>query len=259
MLLTTAQLAHDPGDERIEVIADINSLIVWRASADGTPLLPCGVSKVLPDKSPHDSEAWLEAVHPDDRERVRPVWRQAIGSGTVFQAFYRLRQPDGTFRWSHGCGVPLLDDAGNVREWIGTIADMEDKLVAERARSDQRLRLALALNRIGVWDLDLANETIWFSDTTAEILGLSKTEPAARADAWALIHPDDRPRLRARVDDALAAGGSGRWEDEFRFIHVASGATLWVECITQAMPDDTGKPVRVLGTIRDVTARHAPA
>lgn len=263
--LNSAHIAHDTGDERIDVIADINSLIVWRAAPDGSPLQPCGVSDVLDDApaegsahhSEHHSETWLEALHPDDRERVRPVWREAIRSGTVFQAFYRLRQPDGSFRWSHGCGVPLLDDGGRIREWIGTIADIEDKIAARHSRCDARIRLAVEANRIGIFDLDLASGDIWCSDVMAEIMGQLPNRPLTRAQARALVHPDDRALLLERVSAALANGGDGAWACEIRLIHPQSGAASWVECAARVMPDQSGKPARMLGTVRDVTARNA--
>jgi PAS domain S-box-containing protein len=264
--LTSAQLAHDTGDERIEVIADINSLIVWRAAPDGTPLQACGVSDMLDEEtaggpthhSEHHSETWLEAVHPEDRERVRPVWREAIRSGTVFQSFYRLRQPDGSFRWSHGCGVPLLDDEGKVREWIGTIADMEDKIAARHSRADARIRLAVEANRIGIFDLDLVSGEIWCSDVMADIMGHLPNRPLTRSEARAFVHPDDRPVLAERVEAALAVEGGGAWTCEIRLVRPDSGAILWIECTTHVMPDASGKPAHVLGTARDVTARHAP-
>jgi PAS domain S-box-containing protein len=255
MELTSDQIAHDPGDERIEVIADINSLIVWRAAPDGTPLQACGVSEVLPEGAGHSSETWLLAVHPDDREQVRPVWRTAIGSGTIFQAFYRLRQPDGSFRWSHGCGVPLLNDDGSVREWIGTIADIDDKIKADRSPSEERTRLALACNHVGVWDMDVSSGELWFSDTAAEIIGRFPNRPLPEADVWLLIHPDDRAPLRARVEAARAVL-NGRWEAQFRVVHAVTGDVLWVECSAQALSDDAGRRARVLGTIRDITARQ---
>jgi PAS domain S-box-containing protein len=256
MPLTSAHIAHDLGDERIEVIADINSLIVWRAAADGTPQQPCGsVAEFLADKGPHDSEAWLHAVHADDRERVRPVWRHAIRSGTVFQAYYRLRQPDGSYRWSHGCGVPLLDDDGSVREWIGTIADIEDRITAERSPADGRIRLALAHNRVGVFDLDVASGAIWCSDTMAEIAGRVPNQPVSETEAWSLVHPDDRAAVRARID-AAATSGNLRWEAEFRLVDAVTGTVKWVDCSVKVLPDAIGMPERVVGTVRDVSARH---
>jgi len=254
--LTSAQIAHDPADERIDVIADINSLIVWRAAADGTPLQPCGISEVLPEGAAHDSELWLEALHPEDREKVRPVWRQAIRSGTVFQSFYRLRQPDDSFRWSYGCGVPLIDDDGSVREWLGTIADIDDKIKAQQALaySEERLKSAQASTRIGVWEFDVSTSKIWLSDTAAEILGHLSKRPISEAEAWSLIHPDDRALLRQRIDTAYSGAGDGRWESEFRLSGAATGTSLWVVCSAQARLDDAGIPVRVLGTIQDITA-----
>lgn len=256
MNLNIAQLAHDTGDERIDVIADINSLIVWRASPDGTPLQPCGVSDVLPPGSAHHSETWLEAVHPDDREKVRPVWRKAIGSGTVFQAFYRLCHPDGSFRWSYGCGVPLLNDDGSVREWIGTIADIDDKFKAESAlaRSQERLRAALADSRVGIWDCDVASGEVWCSDATADIIGLPANRSMSDAEAWSAVHPDDRSWLRERVDAAFSATGNGRLDAEFRLVHASTGAALWVACSAQVRAACAGRPVRVLGTLRDISA-----
>jgi PAS domain S-box-containing protein len=256
--MNSARITHDPRDERIDVIADINALIVWRAAPDGAPLDSCEVSEVLPDDTPHDSEAWLEAVHPDDREKVRPLWRKAIGSGAVFHAFYRLLQPDGSYRWCNGCGVPLLNDDGSIREWIGTVADIDDQVRVKESlrRSEERLRLALETTRIGIWDSDLVSGEVWCSETTAEIVGHLPDLPLSVADAWPLVHPDDRAFLHQRVQAAISAA-DGRFEAEFRMIHTDTGEAVQAECSGRVLFDDAGKPVRVLGTIRDVGAGRA--
>ncbi|HEX7151626.1 MAG TPA: GAF domain-containing protein [Thermoanaerobaculia bacterium] len=74
---------------------------------------------------------WAEAVHPDDRPRVVEAWREALGSRTMFQETFRLRNADGVFRWFASKGVPVLGDDGNVVEWVTTSTDIHDRKTGE--------------------------------------------------------------------------------------------------------------------------------
>ena len=58
-------------------------------------------------QSPH---AWLEAIHPDDRERVEAEWRGSISSGKVFDSRYRVRSRTGSYRHYDVRAVPIERD-----------------------------------------------------------------------------------------------------------------------------------------------------
>jgi two-component sensor histidine kinase len=65
-------------------------------------------------------------VHPDDRQKVADIWAQASRLGE-FRADYRLRHAaEGRYRWFHTRAMPVRNDAGDIREWIGTSTDVDD-------------------------------------------------------------------------------------------------------------------------------------
>src|SRR5262249_55753045 len=90
---------------------------------------------------------WLLALHPDDRERSAKVWWEAFESRRIYQNEYRLRMADGNYRWQRARGVPVLDERAEVREWVGTLIDIEDERRAEEARRED-VSLVETLNDI---------------------------------------------------------------------------------------------------------------
>jgi PAS domain S-box-containing protein len=66
-------------------------------------------------------DGWMDALHPDDLERVRAAWQTAVDHGTPYNTDYRVRCADGIYRWFNARGVLLLDEGGGPRMWIGLI------------------------------------------------------------------------------------------------------------------------------------------
>jgi two-component system CheB/CheR fusion protein len=70
---------------------------------------------------------WLTAVHADDRERVRNIWREAVRTGGGVRSEFRpLRAKDGTYHWFRSRAVPIRDEQGRVVKWFGANADIDD-------------------------------------------------------------------------------------------------------------------------------------
>jgi PAS domain S-box-containing protein len=79
---------------------------------------------------------WLDAVHAEDREAVERAWRAAVAAQGLFEAEFRLRGADGSYRCFACRGVPVPTPEGAVREWIGTCTDVTER------RQDAELRRA---------------------------------------------------------------------------------------------------------------------
>src|SRR5690349_3813744 len=59
-----------------------------------------------------DENSWLEAVHPDERERCSADWHKAFSSGNPYEIEYRLRRADGKYLWHLGRADPIRDAEG---------------------------------------------------------------------------------------------------------------------------------------------------
>jgi PAS domain S-box-containing protein len=77
---------------------------------------------------------WMDAVHPDDRDRVGAEWRRALGETCVFENEFRLRRADGAWRRVSVRAVPVLEADGGVREWVGATTDVTERHRVQEGR-----------------------------------------------------------------------------------------------------------------------------
>jgi PAS domain S-box-containing protein len=139
-----------------------------------------------------------------------------------------------------------------VRERTAELA----RRTSELAASEGRLRLALEAADLGTWEADLRQRICIRGPRGSEILGNPPRESVGSLDAWRdLLHPEDRPAAIAAFD-ALCEGRTDRYRAEYRIMR-PDGQWVWVESCAQPLErDTTGRPLRLSGTLRDVTARR---
>ena len=78
---------------------------------------------------------WMETLHPDDREPTRQFWTDSVADRHAYDVEYRVRRPDGEYRWFKTRGVPIRNSEGGIFKWFGTCTDITDgKLAAEELR-----------------------------------------------------------------------------------------------------------------------------
>src|SRR5262249_19232785 len=96
---------------------------------------------------------WKERVHPEDREATRDIIRRSLREKTDFEMDYRVCHPDGTIKYLHVVGHPVLNAAGEVGEFVGTSVDVTQRRLAEEElrRSQTYLAEAQRLSHTGSW------------------------------------------------------------------------------------------------------------
>ncbi|SFX56282.1 putative bifunctional diguanylate cyclase/phosphodiesterase [Marinospirillum alkaliphilum] len=120
---------------------------------------------------------------------------------------------------------------------------------------DQRRRFSQAIeaSRLGLWDWDLETDSIYHSHFR-EIFGYEENEiPHFMGHLQPLVHPDDYPRLRQTLIEALK-GHTAHFQCRFRIRH-KSGEWRWLEDHGEVVDrhEKTGTARRMLGTRRDIT------
>jgi PAS domain S-box-containing protein len=90
---------------------------------------------------------WLNAIYPDDIERVKTEWYRAVVDKVPFKSEYRFQRPDGTISWVIGQAVAEIGDGDEIKGYIGTITDISDRKQAEITLRQQlkRERLVVAI------------------------------------------------------------------------------------------------------------------
>ena len=132
---TAEALARDLGhsEERFRSLATATSDILWATPPSGEFV------EEQPGWSAFTGQryeelagwGWLEAVHPEDRERTAHGWAQALSSRTPLLLEHRLRASDGTYRHMLARAVPVLEADGRVREWVGAHRDVTRQRLGE--------------------------------------------------------------------------------------------------------------------------------
>jgi PAS domain S-box-containing protein len=77
------------------------------------------------------SSGWERALHSDDLPDVLRTWTESLTHSTQWECEYRMRRQDGEYRWFLGRCQPVINDRGEITEWLGTATDIHDKRRAE--------------------------------------------------------------------------------------------------------------------------------
>jgi PAS domain S-box-containing protein len=88
-----------------------------------------------------NGSGWMNYVHPEDRNSAEAHWERCIDSGANYEAEYRLRSKDGTYRWFRARAVPIRDDRQEIVRWYGTCSDIHDSKILEQTMRDSAARL----------------------------------------------------------------------------------------------------------------------
>ncbi len=135
----------------------------------------------------------------------------------------------------------------------GQAIDITDRKNTETQIEKMHERFTYAVNATSeaIWDLDLKTNEIYRSDAFYKISGYSKEQLASNLDWWFdKIHPDDKERVKKNFDQDLLARKKN-WSDEYRFQY-ADGTYRFISDKGFAIYEE-GKPVRLIGAIRDIT------
>ncbi|MDE3084566.1 MAG: PAS domain-containing protein, partial [Verrucomicrobiota bacterium] len=122
--------------------------------------------------------------------------------------------------------------------------------------SDERLRLALDSTQIGIFEWQPLTKRHYYSPSVWSMLGYDPADQPMSPDIWTqLIHPDDLPRCQ-EIQDQQLRGETLFIEPEYR-VRAADGSWRWVCVRSRAFTanDEPGEPVRIIGTIQDITTR----
>jgi PAS domain S-box-containing protein len=121
--------------ERYRALVDATAQIVWTWKQGvidkGTPLSNWWEKMTGQPSEMISTFGWLEVAHPDDRERVRKLWEDSLTNHTILEMDYRLRKRDGNYLHVEVKGVPLLNEDGSIREYIGSLNDVTARKEAE--------------------------------------------------------------------------------------------------------------------------------
>ena len=214
-------------------------------------------------------EAFLDAIHPEDREYVNSTYKESVKQRAPYNIVHRLQMKDGRVKYVRERCQTYYDASGQALRSIGTVQDItEPQLTFEALRaSEQQLRVlfeeanerarklarAERIAHVGSWEVDLAANRLTYSDEALNIHGLSREAfDGTLSAAIDLAHPDDRGRVTAAIHATLYEGKP--FAIEYRIVR-PDGGVRFVHAEDEVVRDASGKPVRAFGITQDITER----
>jgi len=199
--------------------------------------------------------SFVRAIVAADRPLAIAAYRQQR-KGMPTDLEYRIRRPDGEIRWIHDMAFPVLNAAGEVDRVVGTARDITPRKVAEiyTKVSEERFRLLSKATNDAIWDWDLDTQTLWWNEGFELLFGFSREEVSPTIESWtAHIHPEDKAGILKVVQDAIHSGAQA-WSGEYRFCR-KDGSYAYVLDRGHVIHDDTGKAIRMIGGMTDLSER----
>jgi PAS domain S-box-containing protein len=114
---------------RWQALIAVSGQIIWTTAPDGNVVNDIPGWRAFTGQTAKEvyGMGWVDAIHPDDRGRVIAAWQTAINECQTYEIQYRLRRADGVYRIFSVRGVPVVDAAGNVKEWVGVHQDVTEQ------------------------------------------------------------------------------------------------------------------------------------
>ena len=194
---------------------------------------------------------WAEGVHPEDVKRCIDIYFNAFDKREEFYIEYRLKRNDGEYRWISNNGVPRFTAEDNFEGFIGACMDIHDQVMhkARLEANEEKLNIVIEASDLGTWELDLKTKQPSYSDRYLEILGYPKDKKLSHAELLTHLHPDD---LFVREKAFKTAVQTGSLYYQSRILWNDS-SVHWFEAKGKVFYDELHKPVKMIGTIRDIT------
>ncbi len=190
--------ALEVSESRYRSFVTASTQIVWYTDAHGLVVgdLPSWRSFTGQGIEQIQGRGWINALHPDDRERTVTAWSRAVATCSEYTVEYRVRRHDGEYRLLSVHGVPVLAE-GAIREWVGACTDITEQKRAEqesRHTRDTLVRMDRTA-RLGELTSSLAHE---LNQPLTAIL--SNAQAAHRLLA---AEPPDLELFREILDDII--------------------------------------------------------
>jgi PAS domain S-box-containing protein len=200
-----------------------------------------------------------EVLGPELYERSRPHIEGALrGEAQVFDR--EIRIPSGEIRYTQASYMPDVSDDGEVRGFVALVTDLTERRRIEEEIEHNRARLAEAerVARLGSWEWDIASKRITCSEGFFELYGMGPDDISGRFTPGEskYVYPEDRERVEREINQTIESGAP--MDFEYRIVR-PDGHVRRLHTRAELIADADGNPVRITGTVQDVTELRAAA
>src|SRR5229473_2373865 len=206
-----------------------------------------------PRESLPTRENFRQRIHPEDRDWVNKRFEKALRERVDSFAEYRVLLPDGTVRYLNASGHPVLDEDGELVEFVGTAVDVTERKRTELERRHLASLVEQAADLMAISDLS-GGTPIYLNKAGLKMVGFDSLEEARTRRGIHYMFPEDRQFVNAVLWPTVLEKGS--WSGEMRLRHFKTGDPIPIFYSAFRIDDPkTGRPVNVGNVCSDITDR----
>ena len=266
--LRVIEASQTEAESRFRRVVERLPAIVYLESVDGPEGDPGALLYVSPqvqtilgftaEEWVEEPTSWERQFHPDDRERVRKIYRSVADGSAKFAADYRMFTREGQIRWFHDEALLIRDDYGEPLFWQGIMHDITLQREQEQLARDTETRYRTLVEQLPaiVYSEDVTGpgmQMVFINSQVRELLGMEPEEWLADPRVWSeAIHPDDIGDVMALNAETEITGEP--FSTEYRMI-ARDGRIVWFRDEARLVRREDGEPAFWHGVMIDITAR----
>ncbi|HTP06452.1 MAG TPA: PAS domain S-box protein [Nitrospirota bacterium] len=208
-------------------------------------------------------EAVFRQIHPEYWDSVQESFEKSLREKVDTLTEFRIALPSGTVKHIQAIRHPVLNSAGDVVQFVGSVIDITERRRAEDRlrhtiealrRSETYLAEAQRLTHTGSWARSPRGEHYdYWSEETFRIWGFDPQQPRPTYSSLAdRLHPEDRDRVLETIETAQR--GKKDYDLQLRIV-LPDGPVKHIQIIGHPLPDENGKVAEYVGTTVDITDR----
>ncbi|MEI7846019.1 MAG: PAS domain S-box protein [Chloroflexota bacterium] len=201
------------------------------------------------------TESYLSFVHPDDKKAVMLSLQNMMTIGSNHRMVHRIITSSGLQKYVNVDSESLFDESGRIIRIIGTIQDITERkrFEDELLQNERKLSQAQKLAQLGSWEIDLLQQKTTWSEEVFAIFEVDPHEYVIHNNSYLeFTHPEDRAAVKESIQFTQ------HHNHVHRMVHrilLPNGKIKFVNLDSELFLDENDVPVRVLGTIQDITDR----
>lgn len=213
----------EESEARFREMADHAPVMIWVSDPSGTCTFLSKSWYEFTAQTPETGlgAGWLDAVHPEDRPRVRGQFQQASDRRTTLQLDYRIRRYDGEYRWAIDYAAPRFDRSGKFLGYIGSVIDITDRKRTEEALRESEARFAGFMRHLPglAWIKDSEGRYLFVNEAASNVF------PAIQGGVYGMTDFELFPPRQPSSFETMTCARSAR----------PRGHGSWKRCVTETV------------------------